>query len=151
MQALRACLQVRSRTTRLGTAYEIVRREWLAEFLSRKTLPKDSAKFIAQGFTVHRHEVGAAVEHGNTLAHTLLGIERSGYGGNNKLASLIETPTKVQTVTLAIVLGGIEDSTSRTTWRYPQMTKAAYFSQLAAWGYPLSEVEQLAAQQHSNG
>jgi ParB family chromosome partitioning protein len=123
---------------------EVVRREWLATFLSRKTLPKDAATVIAQGLTVHRREVGSAVTNGNTLAHTLLGIERGGFYEADKLAALIEhSPAKVQHVTLAIVLGGIEDSTSKNTWRYPEAAKARYFEQLAKWGYGLSEVEQI--------
>jgi ParB family chromosome partitioning protein len=123
---------------------EIVRREWLATFLSRKTLPKDAATVIAQGLTVHRRDVGSAVTNGNTLAHTLLGIERGGFWDADKLAALIEhSPAKVQHVTLATVLGGIEDSTSKNTWRYPEAAKALYFEQLAKWGYGLSEVEQI--------
>lgn len=123
---------------------EIVRREWLAEFLSRKTLPKDTATVIAQGLTTHRREVGTAVGNGNNLARTLLSIERSGYYEGDKLAAFIgQSPGKAQHVTLAIVLGGIEDSTSKATWRYPNPVSALYFKQLAAWGYGLSEVEQI--------
>jgi ParB family chromosome partitioning protein len=123
---------------------EIVRREWLATFFSRKTLPKDATTVIAQGLTVHRRDVGSAVTNGNTLAHTLLGIERGGFWDADKLAALIEhSPAKVQHVALAIVLGGIEDSTSKNTWRNPEPAKARYFEQLAKWGYGLSEVEQI--------
>lgn len=123
---------------------EIVRREWLTEFLSRKTLPKDAAAVIAQGLTIHRRAVGTAATEGNTLAHTLLGIERGGYWDADKLATIIEhTPGKAQHVSLAVVLGGIEDSTSKNTWRHPEPSKALYLSQLAAWGYGLSQVEQI--------
>ena len=123
---------------------ETVRREWVAQFLSRKTLPKDAAKVIAQGLTVHRRDVGNAASNGNTLAHVLLGIERGGYWDGDKLNALVEhSPAKAQHVSLAVVLGGIEDSTSKNTWRYPEASKAAYFQQLAAWGYGLSEVEQI--------
>lgn len=123
---------------------ETVRREWLAQFLSRKTLPKDAAKVIAQGLTVHRRDVGSAASNGNTLAHVLLGIERGGYWDGDKLNTLVEhSPAKAQHVSLAVVLGGIEDSTSKNTWRYPEASKALYFGQLAAWGYGLSEVEQI--------
>ena len=123
---------------------ETVRREWLTTFLSRKNLPKDAGRLIASGLTVHRRDVGVAVTNGNTLAHTLLGIERDTYPGADKIAALVEhTPTKAQHVALAIVLAGIEDSTSRDTWRYPSADKAAYFAQLAAWGYTLSDVEQI--------
>jgi ParB family chromosome partitioning protein len=123
---------------------EVVRREWLAEFLSRKTLPKDAGTVIAQGLTIHRRHVGSAVTNGNTLAHTLLGIERGGYYEADKLAAMIEhSPAKAQHVTLAIVLAGIEDSTDKTTWRYPEVAKAQYFQQLGKWGYGLSDVEQI--------
>ena len=123
---------------------EVVRREWLAQFLSRKTLPKDTGHAIAEGLTVHRREVGTAATNGNTLAHTLMGIERGGYWDGDKLAALIEhSPLKTQHITLAIVLGGIEDSTSKETWRHPAKAKALYFSQLALWGYSLSPVEQI--------
>ncbi|GAA1961889.1 ParB/RepB/Spo0J family partition protein [Microbacterium deminutum] len=35
---------------------ETVRREWLATFLSRKTLPKDAAAWVAHALTYHRHD-----------------------------------------------------------------------------------------------
>ncbi|WP_104129579.1 ParB/RepB/Spo0J family partition protein [Cryobacterium sp. N21] len=125
---------------------EVVRRDWLAEFLSRKTLPKDAATVIALGLTVHRAAVGSAVTNGSVLAHVLLGIERGGYWDGDKLAALVEhSPVKAQHVTLAVVLGGIEDSTSKGTWRYPDVSKTLYFQQLAAWGYGLSDVEQIVA------
>jgi ParB family chromosome partitioning protein len=123
---------------------ETVRREWLATLLSRKTLPKDAAVAIATGLTVYRGVVGTAIERGNSLAHGLFGIDRADYWGPDKLATLVdEAPTKAQHVTLAIVLGGIESATSKETWRHPSAAMATYFRQLAAWGYALSEVEQL--------
>ncbi|TFC85510.1 ParB/RepB/Spo0J family partition protein [Cryobacterium sp. TMT3-29-2] len=123
---------------------EVVRREWLAEFLSRKTLPKDAAKAIALGLTVHHAVVGKANQNGNVLAHTLLGLERAHYFSPDKLSALVEhSPTKAQHVTLAIVLAGIEDSTSKETWRYPDTHTARYLEQLSTWGYSLSEVEHI--------
>jgi ParB family chromosome partitioning protein len=75
-----------------------------------------------------------------------MGTERGGFWDADKLAALVEhSPAKTQHVTLAVVLGGIEDSTSKNTWRHPETTKALYFKQLAAWGYALSEVEQIVA------
>ncbi|MBK5239070.1 MAG: hypothetical protein JJE28_08200 [Actinomycetales bacterium] len=47
---------------------EVVRREWLAEFLSQKPPPKDTGKVIAQGVTMHRTAVGSAVSNGSVLA-----------------------------------------------------------------------------------
>lgn len=122
---------------------ETVRREWLAAFLARKTLPKDAAAFVATALTTVHSTVGHAVQNGNGLAHDLLGIQRGSYGRDN-LAPLVErTPAKAAHVALAIVLGGIEDSTGKHTWRYPTERDAAYFRRLAAWGYALSDVEQI--------
>jgi len=50
-----------------------------------------------------------------------------------------------------VVLGGIESGTSRNTWRSPDKNDAAYFRQLAAWGYTLSEVEQIVTDAHPQG
>jgi ParB family chromosome partitioning protein len=52
-------------------------------------------------------------------------------------------PARAGHVTLAVVLGAIEASTGKHTWRQPNRTARAYFTQIAAWGYPLSEVEQI--------
>jgi ParB family chromosome partitioning protein len=131
---------------------EVVRREWLTTFLGTKTLPKDAVLVAARGVTTHRREVGTAMERGNSLAHVLLGIDRGDFWSPDKLASFVDqNPTKAQHVTLAIVLAGIDGSTSKETWRRPDPLHAAYFCQLAAWGYALSEVEQIVADAHSDG
>jgi ParB/RepB/Spo0J family partition protein len=123
---------------------EAVRREWLAALVNRKQLPKGAAQMIAAGLTVHRNSVGTAVRDGNVLAHEFLGVERGSYWDADKLAALVdETPTKAQHVALAVVLGGIESSITRQTWRSPSHAAAVYFQQLATWGYGLSEVEQI--------
>jgi len=123
---------------------EVVRRDWLTTLLTRKTLPKDTALVIARGLTVHRQAISTATREGNELAHQLLGVEPSGYFAADKLVALLEqTPGKAQHVTLAIVLGACESVTSKQTWRTPSPTDAAYFTQLAAWGYPLSDVERI--------
>ncbi|QIZ97809.1 ParB N-terminal domain-containing protein [Leifsonia sp. PS1209] len=123
---------------------ETVRREWLTNLLSRKTLPKDVAVVIAKGLTIHRQAVSTAAREGNELAHQLLGLEPSGYFENDRLAALVErTPAKAQHVTLAVVLGACESVTSKQTWRHPSSTDADYFTQLASWGYSLSDVEQI--------
>ncbi|MFF1571377.1 hypothetical protein ACFVWR_01415 [Leifsonia sp. NPDC058292] len=99
---------------------------------------------IAKGLTVHRQAISTATREGNELAHQLLGLEPSGYFENDKLTSLIEqTPVKAQHVALAVVLGACESVTSKQTWRYPSPTDNDYFTLLAAWGYSLSDVEQI--------
>ncbi|MFF9563915.1 ParB/RepB/Spo0J family partition protein [Leifsonia sp. NPDC014704] len=123
---------------------EVVRRQWLTTLLSRKALPEDAAVVIARGLTVHRNAISSATQGGNDLAHDLLGIKGAGYFEPDKLAALIEqTPAKAQHVALAIVLGACESVTSKQTWRTPSPTEADYFTQLAAWGYTLSDVERI--------
>ncbi|MGO2643119.1 ParB/RepB/Spo0J family partition protein [Brevibacterium aurantiacum] len=126
-------------------AAESVRREWLAQFLSRKTLPKNSAQVIARSLTEARHLVAGELS-GNALAADLLGVEPvSGYYGDRFVDFLTAHPTKAGHITLAIVLGGIEASTGRNTWRIPRAETAHYLQTLAEWGYTLSPVEQIAA------
>ncbi|WP_316290369.1 ParB/RepB/Spo0J family partition protein [Clavibacter michiganensis] len=123
---------------------EVVRRKFLAALVTRKALPKDAARVIAAGLTTHRHAVGRAVQEGSALAHELLGVKgESGYYSDALGQYAAATPTKAQHVALAVVLGGIEASTGRQSWRSPDDTTAAYLRQLAAWGYALSEVEQI--------
>jgi ParB family chromosome partitioning protein len=123
---------------------ETVRREWLSTLLSRKTLPKDTAVVIATGLTVHRQAISTATRDGNELAHQLLGIETSGYFQADRLAALVQgSPSKAQHVALAVVLGACESVTSKQSWRYPTTSDAAYLTQLAAWGYSLSDVEMI--------
>lgn len=128
---------------------ETVRREWLGEFLTRKTLPKDAAQSIARGLTTHHNTVGTGLNQSNSLAHELLGVERSNYYSPDALAAIVEkTPTKALHVALPVVLGGIEESISRWSWRTPSAHTAAYLNQIEAWGYTLSEVERIAAEKN---
>ena len=99
---------------------------------------------IARALTTHRQAISTATREGNALAHQLLGLDPSGYFEADKLAALIEqTPAKALHVALAIALGACESVTSKQTWRSPSLTDADYFTQLATWGYSLSDVEQI--------
>ncbi len=123
---------------------ETVRREWLTTLLSRKALPKDAAVVIARTLTVHRLAISTATREGNELAHQLLGLDPSGYFQADKLAVPVQqTPAKALHVALAVALGACESVTSKQTWRSPSPTDATYFTQLAAWGYSLSDVERI--------
>lgn len=126
---------------------EVVRREWLTGFLSRKTLPKDAAQFVAVALTTHRRRIAGALTEANGLAGTFLGLpERESYFAPSPLDALAESqPGKAGHVTLAVVLASIESTTSKTTWQHPDESVRSYFAQIAAWGYPLSEVEQIVA------
>ncbi|PPH33545.1 MULTISPECIES: hypothetical protein [unclassified Rathayibacter] len=125
-------------------AAEKVRREWIATFLARKTLPKDVDRVIALGLTTHRFAMSYGMSDGSDLPHALLRIERpSGYRAD-ALAALVEAnPAKARLVALAVVLGGQEAHTSKESWRRGDERTAEHFRQLAAWGYVLSPVEQV--------
>ncbi|ALD14433.1 ParB/RepB/Spo0J family partition protein [Clavibacter capsici] len=123
---------------------ESVRREFVAALVKRRALPKDAASVIAAGLTTHRYEVGRAMQVGSALAHEFLGVEcERGYYSDSLGQYAAATPTKAQHVALAVVLGGIEASMSRESWRNPDATAAAYLRQLVTWGYNLSVVEQI--------
>lgn len=127
-------------------AAEVVRREWLTSFFARKTLPKDVLVVTATLLTTARREVSDAVNHGNSLAADLLGIEGQDDYLANRLATYVDThPTKAAHVALAVVIGGVESSTSRDTWRRPNAEAAKYLNIIAGWGYALSPVEKIAA------
>jgi ParB family chromosome partitioning protein len=122
---------------------EKVRRAWLTKFLGRKRLPGDAAAFAAITLTTATFEVGRAVQDHHTLACELISTEYR-YGGVHPLAAqVIAAPTKAAHVTLAVALAALEGATSRATWRDPGKGARRYFQQLAAWGYTLSEVEQI--------
>lgn len=111
---------------------EPVRREWLAEFLQRKAMPKDALPFAAM-----------------VLASQVLHVDT--YRAQTLVRSL--TPEAVgakPTHTLvALAIAIVEGPTSRDTWRSPREHEVAYFKQLEAWGYPLADVERLVAESGS--
>lgn len=124
-------------------AAETVRREWLTSFLARKTLPKNAQAVIAESLTHGRDHVSTAMSRGSSLAKTLVGLE-SDY--RVSLSDYLDQhPNRATHVTLAIVLGGIEQGTNRETWRHPKAETARYLQTLAAWGHTLSPVERIAA------
>jgi len=123
---------------------EVVRRQWLASFLTRKTLPKDAAAFITVGLTQHRRDVAAALSGGNRLAATFLGLEpQLSEWGPSPVDAYAELPGKAGHVALAVVLAAMESAIGRHTWRNPPPTAGRYLAQIEAWGYALSEVEQI--------
>lgn len=122
---------------------EKVRRAWLTSFLARKRLPADALAFAATTFATATFEVGKAVGDRHDLAASLLGYEHPAYGTSPLAALVADCPAKATHVTVAMALGALEAATSKSTWRYPSRTAIAYFQALDAWGYGLSEVEQI--------
>lgn len=125
-------------------AAETVRREWVAQFLARKTLPKNTQTVIATGFANATWRIADGVRGGSATAKTFLGIgdqhDRDALG-----EYLTAHPNRATHVTLAVVLGGIEGNTDRNTWRNPTADTAWYLRTLQDWGYTLCSVERIAA------
>jgi ParB family chromosome partitioning protein len=121
-----------------------VRRDWITSFLARKTLPKDTAVFVAQSVTTH---ATALTEYNaGNLVGALLGQEAS-YYPRSEAAKLVEaTPTKAGHVTLAVLLAAREARAEDVQgWRSVSSVIASYLLALEAWGYKLSPVERIAA------
>lgn len=121
---------------------EVVRREWLVRFLSRKTAPKNALAFLADTLIRNGGYLSKALSERHPLAGELLGAAKREWGKPDPLAVLIEqNPTRTTTVLLAIAIAAHEAATSKSTWRYPGRDDVAYFTALSEWGYRLSDVE----------
>jgi ParB family transcriptional regulator, chromosome partitioning protein len=121
-----------------------VRRQFLSTLLARKTAPKGSATYIAVEIGTGIHELRRGMERGHQTAAELLGLDRSKDRHAIAAAAAAATDGRAQVIALAVVLGDIEESTDVHTWRNPSDTVRRYFAFLAANGYTLSDVEQLA-------
>lgn len=119
-------------------AAEPVRREWLTQWATRKTLPKGAGAFLATTLATDPDTVTRIG--GNHLAATLLGHTPGQYGRSSDLTAAIAkaSDTRAQVITLVLVLAGYEDSLSREDWRTVRESPRRY---LASLGYPLSDVE----------
>lgn len=136
-EARRVAGRVLRANNREWDAAETIRRDWVASFLQRRTMPKDAALFVATGLTVHVN----LIKHGrgNVTASALLGVDHAA-------SWLAEHPGKAMHAQVAVVCAAYEDDSSRDWWRYEshRAKATAYLGQLATWGYPLSDVEQIA-------
>lgn len=131
-----------------------VRRQWLREFLARRSAPKDAAQWIAATLAAAYPELSRALEAAHPLAGDLLGLsmdENRPYqyrhaGTAHPIGQAAQTATahRATMLTLAMLLGGLEQSTSKSTWRAPiNRAHRDYLTTLQHWGYDLSDVEAL--------
>ncbi|VTR78957.1 ParB/RepB/Spo0J family partition protein [Cellulomonas hominis] len=126
---------------------EVVRREWLKSFAARKTSPKGGAEFIGRAVTTGTYHLAKAADDGHRLAATLLGTKTPTHRGTDHITGLLtkaSTP-RSQVITLTVAVAAIEQATDVHTWRNTDAISRAYFTALGDWGYPLSDVEQIAA------
>jgi len=131
---------------------EIVRRDWLREFGTRKTAPKGAAEFIARNLNASVYALDKQMrQNGSALICDLLSIPEgkkdAWHSRSQDLAAYLAkpslTPGRATHLTLMMLLASIEHDTGRHTWRPGGDTLAAtYLLALAEWGYTLSPVEQ---------
>lgn len=111
-------------------AAEPVRREWLAEFATRKTAPKGAEAYVA-AHALRYHDPKCVGR-----------LDVIGLSGSTVEAEL-DTCTPKRALQLALIIGLTEweASTSTDTWRRPNDVDRRTLRQLGEWGYTLSEVE----------
>lgn len=123
---------------------EVVRREWLRNFLSRKTTPKGAQQFIAASVIDGRGRLTGSIPEHHRLALDLLGLPDYSWSKTHPiLAHIQQQPGRTMTALLAVTIAAHEEATGTHTWRDPSDDMADYFTALAEWGYTLSDVENL--------
>jgi ParB family transcriptional regulator, chromosome partitioning protein len=138
-------------------AAETVRREWLKNFVTRKTAPKGALRYIFAEIAEGSHSLRDGMEAQHEFAHELLGIEAptprwQPTAGSDGLINTLSHAgdARAQVVTLALVLGAFEATLGVHTWRSQNAVAARYLTQITAWGYELSEIEQSVIDQVSD-
>ena len=128
-------------------AAETVRRDWLTEFAKRKTAPKGAPALIATALCSETAMLDKqGTQNGHRLAATWLGVDSGGgYGARSSIADALAkaTPARGQHIALVLVLAAYEARTGTHTWRR-EGGERDYLAALEAWGYTLSDVEQIA-------
>jgi len=133
-------------------AAEVVRREWLTGFLTRRSVPAGAESLIARAVIGSEYSLSYALQHGHTLLPGLLGIKPmedstpAYYGNRATCARIVDqatTPKAATMRTLAAVIAAWEGRSGTHTWRNPSAWDAVVMGALIGWGYPASEVEQL--------
>lgn len=128
---------------------QTVRRRWLRDLLAGPKPPADAAVFIAGSLGQAHYALARALGDRNELACDLLRLDAPSSvhcgGESHPIAAAAERASapRATMLTLAVVLAGFEADTGRHTWRRPDAGDQRYLRQLRAWGYPLSEVEEL--------
>lgn len=130
---------------RLGDAAMVVRREFLAKLLTRKTPPKGAGIFTAN--CLIRDPSLINDYQGPTVSAELLGVDAS--TGLRKLVTDLP-PTgdaRAQVLTLAVVLGALEARTPKDAWRGGGggylVRSRDYLAFLVEQGYELADVERI--------
>lgn len=129
---------------------ETVRREWLTQFVSRKTAPKGAEALIAEVMLLSPYWFAKHVGEGNANLFTLAGHTQapSRYTGEaaaagRKMLDRAGTAKAQVMVALAVVVAAWDESLARHSWRAPDAWNARMLEALIQWGYEASDVELL--------
>ena len=127
---------------------EVVRRDWLRQFLTRKTAPQGAEALICEAVVGGQFTLSKAMDSAHPMLRELLGLDTASvYGGGRQaaehLAEQQATPKAATMTTLAAVVTAWESSTGKHTWRNPSRWDANVLEALSTWGYQPSEVEGL--------
>jgi ParB family chromosome partitioning protein len=131
---------------------EVVRRDWLRQFLARKTAPQGAEALICEAVVGGQFTLTKAMDAAHPMLRELLGLDTASvYGGGRQtaehLAEQQATPKAATMTTLAAVVTAWESSTGKHTWRNPSRWDARVLGALSTWGYQPSEVESILAAQ----
>jgi ParB family chromosome partitioning protein len=127
---------------------ETVRREWLKTLAARKSAPKGALRYILTEIAEGDRQLRDAMEKWHRFACELLGIaDVQALPGTLQSAG----DARAQMITLALVLAAHEIDLDVYMWRNPTVAAERYLSQIAAWGYELSEIEQSVIRSNDNG
>jgi ParB family chromosome partitioning protein len=127
---------------------EVVRRDWLRQFLIRKSVPQGAETLICEAVVGGQFTLTKAMDSAHPMLRDLLGLDTSSvYGGGRHaaehLAEQQATPKAATMTTLAAIVTAWEASTGKHTWRNPNAWDSRVLGALATWGYQPSEVESL--------
>ncbi len=124
---------------------ETVRREWLGQFLARKTAPTGAEALICEAVVGSDYRLTKAMGQRHATLRTMLGESTDGYGFEAcaKLASEPATAKALTMRTLAAVLCAWEETSGVQTWRGPSQWDARIMNALIGWGYEPSDVERI--------
>ena len=146
---------------KLGEAAAVVRRQFLATLVSRKTPPKGAGRFVADALARDGHML--TEQHGQDLTAAILGLDPKGGEERAAIRNLVSAlpdngDARAQVIILATVLGCLESRTPKDAWRQPapvvdlsearwgwsfRMTSGDLLRYLADNGYALSPIEQV--------
>jgi ParB family chromosome partitioning protein len=111
--------------------------------LAKKQAPKGWQYFTVHAIT-HHSETASGYE--GKVAAEMVGAkfeESSAWAWNPLKDHVAKTTARPEVSLIALVCAGYEKTIAKDSWRSPSKRHTDYLTQLVAWGYTPSEVEQI--------